>query len=436
MLDVDLAVTNALVVCADAAGTVHEGGQVLVRGGAIVHVGAPVEHSAARTLDAEGAPVLPGLVNAHTHLAMTLFRGLADDRDLEGFLAVLVPAEVAVLSPETVTAGTELALAECLLGGITTALDMYWFPEHALEVAQRAGFRLHAGPVFMQFDGPDHRPFGPRRRWAERWLADPPAGLGSAAWLNAHSTYLLTEDQLREIAEIAGATGARVNVHAAETAVELAQVAELHGGRTPVQVLADTGLLGPATVLAHGVHLGPADIEAVAASGASVAHNPASNLKLASGIAPVPELLDAGVTVALGTDGPASGNDLDLWLAMRLAAYTQKERLGARVLPAAQVVRLATAGGAAALGIDHLVGTLEVGKRADVVVLDAASPSLTPVFDGHSVLASAAGRGDVRHVVVDGRLVVEEHQCLTIDVARAAAEVRRLAPAVAAAVSS
>jgi 5-methylthioadenosine/S-adenosylhomocysteine deaminase len=434
---VDLAITHALVVCADEAGTVVDDGLVLVRGGELVHVGPAVPYEAARTLDAGGAPVLPGLVNAHTHLAMTLFRGLADDRDLDGFLAALVPAEVAVLSPDAVAAGTELAVAECLLGGITSALDMYWFPERALEVAAGAGLRLHAGPVFMQFDGPDNRPFGARRRWAERWLADPPPTLGSAAWLNAHSTYLLTEPQLREIAEVAETTRARVHVHAAETAAELRQVAELHGGRTPVEVLAHTGLLGPRTVLAHGVHLTGPDIELVAQAGASVAHNPASNLKLASGIAPVPELLAAGVTVALGTDGPASGNDLDLWLAMRLAAYTQKARTGdASVLPAGTMVRMATAAGARALGVDRQVGSLEVGRRADVVVLDSASPSLTPVYDASSALAGAAGRGDVRHVIVDGRLVVEDHRCLTVDVERAAARVRRLAPSVAAAVPS
>jgi 5-methylthioadenosine/S-adenosylhomocysteine deaminase len=183
------------------------------------------------------------------------------------------------------------------------------------------------------------------------------------------------------------------------------------------------------------VHLAGVDLALLAEAGAAVAHNPASNLKLASGIAPVAALLDAGVTVALGTDGPASGNDLDLWLAMRLAAYTQKAHLDdATVLPAQAVVRMATMGGARALGVDHLVGSLEAGKRADVVVLDADSPSLTPVYDPWSTLASAASRADVRHVVVEGRLVVEDRRCLSVDVAAAAGAVRALAPAVAAAV--
>jgi 5-methylthioadenosine/S-adenosylhomocysteine deaminase len=429
---VDLAITNATIVTVDALDTVVPDGTVLVHDGAISYVGLPISFQAARTIDAGGGIVLPGLVNAHTHLAMTLFRGLADDVDLAGFLGRLVPAEAAVLSPATVAVGTRLALAELLRGGTTTALDMYFFPEAAHEVAVAAGFRLHSGPVFVEYDGPDAMPFPDRVRWACA-LAPQPFGIGSACWLEPHSTYLLSQDQLREIKALADETGARVHIHAAETRTELDLVRERHG-RTPVQLLADVGLLGPRTVIAHGVHLDAADCALLAATGTSVTHCPASNQKLASGIAPVAELVEAGANVALGTDGAASANDLDVWFALRLAGYTQKVRHGAATLPAAALVRLATMGGARALGIDHLVGSVEVGKRADLVVLDGSSPSLTPVYDPVSALAYAAGRADVRWVVVDGRVVVDDRVLTTIDIEGAVAAARGVRTEVLAAI--
>jgi 5-methylthioadenosine/S-adenosylhomocysteine deaminase len=419
---VDLAITNATIVTVDALDRVVADGTVLVERGAISYVGLPVPFQAARTIDAGGGIVLPGLVNAHTHLAMTIFRGLADDVDLAGFLGRLVPAEAAVLSPATVAIGTRLALAELLRGGTTAALDMYFFPEAAHEVAGEAGFRLHSGPVLVEYDGPDAMPFPARMRWA-RGLVRQPFGIGSAGWLEPHSTYLLSVDQLREIRALAAETGARVHIHAAETRTELDLVRDRHG-RTPVQLLADVGLLGPRTVLAHGVHLDAADRALVADTGTSVTHCPASNQKLASGIAPIAELVEAGANVALGTDGAASANDLDVWFALRLAAYTQKVRHSAATLPAAMLVRLATMGGARALGIDHLVGSLEVGKRADLVVLDGSSPSLTPVYDPVSALAYAAGRADVRWVVVDGRVVVDDRVLTTIDLEATVAAAR------------
>ena len=203
---------------------------------------------------------------------------------------------------------------------------MYFFPEAARAVARTAGFDLRDGPVFVEAAGPDRRSFDARLTWAIDLLLATPA---DRRWVAPHSAYLLSEDQLRAVATVAAEHGARVHVHACETMAELAAVRARHG-RTPIEVLRDTGLLGPGTVLAHGVHLTPADIAVVAAAGATVSHCPASNQKLASGFAPIPELLAAGVPVALGTDGAASANDLDLWVAMRLAAYPLAARTGAR----------------------------------------------------------------------------------------------------------
>ena len=428
----ELVVTNATVVTMDDDRAVLPGADVSVDGGVITAVGPPAgDRSAAdRVIDAAGGLVLPGLVNAHTHLAMTMFRGLADDLDLDGFLGRLMPAEGTVLTEATVAAGTALAVAECLRAGITTALDMYFFPEAAGAVAAPTGFQLVTGPVFVGFPGADHRPFPRRVEWAEELLQATPPGHRHVC---PHSTYLLSEDQLRAVGELAARTDAGVHVHACETAAELEQVAGQHGGRTPIEVLRDTGLLGPGTVLAHGVHLSDEDLELIAAAGAAVAHCPASNLKLASGFARIPDLLRAGITVGLGTDGAASANDLDPWLAMRLAAYPQAALHGVGAVTAADVVAMATIDGARALGLAGTTGSIEVGKRADLVVLDAASPSLTPSYDAVATLAYAASRADVRWVVAGGQVAVDDRTLRTVDVDAAIGAVRDLVPHVLAA---
>ena len=427
----DLLVTNATVVTMDAARTVLAGADVEIAGGVIRAVGPPgAARPAVRVIDAGGGIVVPGLVNAHTHLAMTMFRGLADDLDLDGFLGRLLPAEGTILSASTVAAGTALAVAECLRAGITTAMDMYFFPEAASAVADTTGFQLLTGPVFVEFPGADGRPFPARMEWARSYLDDTPA---DRRFVCPHSTYLLSEEQLRAVGDLAAATGARVHVHACETSAELAQVAARHGGRSPIEVLHDTGLLGPGTVLAHGVHLSDADVERVATSGASVAHCPASNLKLSSGFARLPELRSSGITVGLGTDGAASANDLDLWLAMRLAAYVQSGLHGAGAVGAHEVLAMATIDGATALGVADRTGSIEVGKRADLVVLDARSPSLTPSYDPVSTAAYAAARADVRWVVAGGRVALDDGVVRAVDVDAATDEVRDLVPRIAAA---
>ena len=428
-----LAIVNATAILVDNDATVVRDATLIVADdGSIRAIGDhTIAHDASDVIDARGGIVMPGLVNAHTHLAMTLFRGLADDVTLEDFLARLMPAEFAVLSPEAVGAGTRLAALESLRGGITTALDMYYLPESIVEVAKSTRMRIHTGPTLLEFDGPERLAFDARLAWAKRWLERAQsAGDASSLWLGPHSTYLMGDDHLRRTAALAREHGARIHVHAAETRGEMQQVAQRHGGRSPIEVLRDTDLLERA-VLAHGVHLSDNDIDLVARANATVVHCPASNYKLASGFARIVDLVRAGVNVALGTDGPASGNDLDLWLAMRLAGYGQKNVANdPTVLPAHEIVRMATINGARALGIDHLVGSIEVGKRADVIVLDADSPSLTPAFDPHVAVAASAGRGDVLHVIINGDPVVRNRVALTIDAATTLADAARYAETV------
>lgn len=433
-----IAVVNAQIVTVDKQGSVIDDGSLVVGAdGAIRAIASgQLEHNAAEVIDARGAIVMPGLINSHTHLGMTLFRGLGDDMSLEDFLARLMPAEIKVLNYDAVHAGTELAALESLLGGITTSLDMYYLPDAALVVAKTSGMRIQTGPNFLESDGPEPLKFNDRLTWAEKWLEAPRDELGSTGWVAPHSTYLLGEDQLRTLAALAAKHEARIHVHAAETVGEMQLVANRHGGRTPIQVLNDTNLLRR-SVLAHGVHLSDEDIQLIAQNSATVVHCPASNYKLASGTARILDLHRAGVNVALGTDGPASGNDIDLWIAIRLAGYIQKTvAKNPAVLPALEIVRMATINGARALQLDHLIGSLEVGKRADLIVLDADSPSLTPNFNPHTTIATSVTRADVVHVLVDGKVVVRDRKCLTINHKSAVGAVKALGKQVLASVSN
>ncbi|MFJ9174740.1 amidohydrolase [Streptomyces sp. NPDC102360] len=426
---VDLLVHGGTVLTVDDASTVLDDGAVAVRDGAIVAVGPSDElrarHTATDTIDASGALVLPGLINTHTHLAMTLLRGTADDVTLQEFLARVVPAEARLLNPGAVASAVRVAVAESLRAGVTSALDMYWFHEAAEETARAAGWRLHTGPLFMDVpEPPDGRPYQERLEWARRYLAGRPAGTRPV--LFAHSTYTLSPEQLVECFALAREFGALIHLHAAENAAEVAGVEVAHGKR-PVELLESLGLLGPDVVLAHAVDLTGGEIAAIARAGASVAHCPVSNLKLGCGIAPVPRLLSAGVTVGLGTDGAVSSNTLDVLGAVRQAALVHKADGDPTAVGAEQAVRMATIEGARALGLGDELGSLEVGKRADLAVLDLNRPHLTPRHDPYAMLAYAAQASDVRDTVVDGRVLMRDRTLTTLDEGAVLADLEALA---------
>ena len=419
-MSIDLLVRGGDVLTVDEDSTVVRDGAVAVHEGRIVAVGAAGElaerYPARETIDAEGCLVLPGLVNAHTHLAMTLLRGRADDVTLQGFLERVLKWEAELLAPKNVAAAVRLAVAESVRAGVTSALDMYWFHEAAETAAREAGWRLHTGPTFMDVpEPPDGLAYEDRLAWARRDLeARGDARPGHRPVVFAHSAYTLSPAQLTEVFALAREFGALVHIHAAENATEVATV-EVKHGRRPVELLDSLGLLGPDVLLAHAVDLTGREIAALARTGTAVAHCPVSNLKLGCGIAPVPRLLGAGVTVGLGTDGAVSSNSLDVLGAVRQAALVHKAAGDPTAVGAEQAVRMATIEGARALGLGDQLGSLEAGKRADLIVVDLDAPHLRPPHDPWSTLAYAAHSADVRDTVVDGRVLMRGRELLTLD---------------------
>lgn len=429
---VDLVVTAATVVTVDERDRVLDDAAIAVRDGIIVAIGPADEvlgaTSPATRVDLPHHLLMPGLVNAHTHLSMTMFRGFTDDLDLADFLGRVVPAEVAVLDAPTVGTGTRAAALESVLGGVTAALDMYFFPEAGLAAAAELGMRVQSGPVVLDNEG--IHALGPDALIddAEDWLVGHPRRPGWRPVVSPHSVYTVSREGLIRAHALAERHDAVLHLHAAETVAEVEGCVASNGYR-PVELLGDLGLLGPSTVLAHGVHLTDDEIAALASSSTSVAHCPASNLKLASGVARVPDLLAAGVNVALGTDGAATSNDLDMFTAMRLAALVHKG-VGndPTVVTAHQVLRMATVGGARALGLDAELGSLQVGKLADLVALDLDRPHLQPVYDPVATIVYAAGRGDVTDVWIGGRPVVRDRSALAVDAHEVTAWLTALAP--------
>ncbi|MFD8514388.1 amidohydrolase [Streptomyces antimycoticus] len=428
--DVELLVHGGDVLSVDAAGTLVHNGAVATRDGVIVAVGPAAElrarFRADQEIDATGCLVLPGLINAHTHLAMNLLRGCADDLTLQEFLARVIPAETELMSPRAVAAAVRVAAAESIRAGVTTALDMFWYHEAAEEAARTAGWRLLTGPTFMDVPNPpDRRDYNGRPDWAHAYLTALRPAPGRRPVVFAHSAYTLSPGQLTDIAELARDHGALLHLHAAENAAETASVVAAHGKR-PVELLESLGLLGPDVLLAHAVDLTDGEIAALARTETAVVHCPLSNLKLGCGVARVPELLRAGVTVGLGTDGAVSSNTLDMLAVVRMAALVHKAGGDPTAVPARQAVRMATVESARALGLAGELGSLEPGKRADLVVLDMDRPHLVPRHHPWSMLAYAAAAADVRDTVVDGRVLMRDRRLLTIDEQAALDELRAL----------
>jgi len=381
-------------------------------------------------LDAEGGLVMPGLVNAHCHAAMTLLRGYADDKPLDAWLREDIwPAE-AELGAEDVRAGTELALVEMIRSGTTAFADMYFHVPEVADAVEEAGVRARLGHGVVTVGKDEEAAVDDNEESLEvaREFDGAADGRIRTAYM-PHSLTTVGEEYLREFVFQAREAGVPVHFHANETTDEVDPIVDEREMR-PLEYAADVGLLEDGDFLAHGVHTEETEIELLAESGASVVHCPASNMKLASGMAPVQAMREAGVTVALGTDGAASNNDLDVFDELRDAAMLGKLQTGAAdAVPAEAAVEMATAGGADALGFDS--GRIEEGANADLAVVDFSAPHLTPVHDHVSHLAYAATGQDVRHTVCDGDVLMRDREVLAFDEAAVRERAQQRAAAVA-----
>ncbi len=430
---IDLIVKGDYVVTMDAAGTVYEQGAIAVDEGLILAIGPAndieAEYSAKEVLQSDNRIVMPGLINGHSHAAMTLLRGVADDLALMDWLNnYIFPAEVEFVDPEFVRIGTELACWEMIRGGTTTFVDMYYFPDTIAEVVESCGMRALISATVIDQRSPDAenaddsitKGIGFIERWKDRNSRITPI-------FGPHANYTLDAEQLAATRKAALDLGVPVSIHVSESPFEL-QYSQDTYGMTSILLYESIDFFDVPTIAAHVVWPTPEEIAVLAARNVGVIHNPTSNMKIASGISPVTEMLAAGVRIGIGTDGAASNNDLDLWEEMRLASFLQKvDRMDPEVMSATTVLTMATRGGAIAAGLGDSVGSLEVGKRADIIQVAFEDVHHVPTYDVISHLVYVTDEQDVASVVVDGKLLMREREILTIDTERVAAEAKALA---------
>jgi 5-methylthioadenosine/S-adenosylhomocysteine deaminase len=427
---VDIVITHGTVLT--MAGPNIDDGAVVIDKGLIVATGKSGDiakrFTAGETIDALGMAILPGFVNAHTHAPMTLFRGIADDRDLMDWLQNFIfPAEAKNVDREFVKWGTRLAAAEMIASGTTTFTDMYYFESDIAAEAKKAGLRGVLGETMIDFPAPDNKTWDAAvvyvRDFVKRWSGDP---LITAA-LAPHAPYTVSRTHLEQVRALATELHAPILIHVAETKNEAAQIKDNTASLSPVAYLDSIGFLGQDVVAAHGIWLTPGDIATLAAKRVGVAHCPESNMMLASGVAPVVDLRRAGVSVGLGTDGPAgSNNNLDMVEEAASAARLQKITRGdPKALTARDVLEMATIGGARALGMEDRIGTLEAGKRADVIVINLQQPKTQPVYAVESAIVYAASGSAVVTTIVDGKVLMRNGKVLTVDVSAAVAKAKQ-----------
>jgi 5-methylthioadenosine/S-adenosylhomocysteine deaminase len=419
--NVDLIVSGGAVVTMNSARAVYPDGSVALRGDSIVAVGPRQEvesqYQSGVVIDAHGHLVLPGFVNGHTHAPMTLFRGLHDDVTLNDWLyKYIFPAEAKNVNEEFVRWGTRLAAAEQIRAGVTTFADMYYFEDAIAEETKAAGMRGVLGETFIDFPAPDNRSeaemLAYTERFLRRWQGDPLIRAAPAP----HSIYTCSKKTLQDAAALARKFHAPILIHLAEMKKEW-EDSQKANGMSPVAYLEKIGVLGPDVVAAHCIFVDQADRRLLSQKGVGCVHNPSSNMMLASGVAPVPAMRAAGIAVGLGTDGPAgSNNDLDLMEEIDLAAKLAKiSKMDPLALNAKSVVEMATIDGARAIHMEKEIGSLEVGKKADVVLIDIGKPHAVPMYDIYAQIAYSLKGSDVATVIIGGKVVMRSHLLLTVD---------------------
>ena len=431
----DILITDALIITCDGNHSIIENGVMAVNDGKITalersNTSAAKKLTAKKIIGANGNIVMPGLINMHCHAADSLFRGLVENLPLEEWLGRVWIAEKAILTPETTYLGSVLGLAENLLSGSTTVMDMFWYPDETVRAAKDLGMRISTGGIFFDLPGIGGRSQENYVSEAQNFYKSHSSDDSVIPAILPHGSYTVSPQNLSEAKSIADEHGMLFCTHAAETQAEQNDIKTRYNNSV-IRHLDKYKLLGETSVLAHCVHLDKTEISLLAQSKTNVVLNPMSNLKLGSGIAPVKEMYRAGINLTLGTDGAISGNDLDMWLAMRLTCGLAKGlNMEADALTAEQVLHMATISGAKALGKSDTLGSLEIGKNADFILLDINNSHSVPLFDPITHLVFGAGRSDVTDVFVSGKHVVENKKICGLDIEKIHAEVRQLAPSI------
>ena len=431
----DLLIKDALIVTCDGSHSIIENGVMSVSQGKIT----ALEQSdtrvaenlnAKKIVSANGNIVMPGLINMHCHAADSLFRGLVENLPLEEWLGRVWIAEKAILTPETTYLGSVLGLAENLLSGSTTVMDMFWYPDETVKAAKDLGMRVSTGGIFFDLPGIGGRSQEDYISEASNFYQNHSSDDSVIPAILPHGSYTVSPQNLSEAKSIADQYGILFCTHAAETQAEQNDIKARYDNSV-IRHLDKYKLLGETSVLAHCVHLDDTEISLLAQSKTNVVLNPMSNLKLGSGIAPVKAMHRAGINLTIGTDGAISGNDLDMWLAMRLTCGLAKGlNMEADALTAEQVLHMATISGAKALGKSDSLGSLEIGKNADFILVDINNSHSIPLFDPITHLVFGAGRSDVTDVFVSGKHVVENKKISGLDIEKIHEEVRQLAPSI------
>jgi len=429
---IDILITGGTLLTLSGRMDVIEDGAVGISGGKIRFACARADAPAStpvETIDATGCAVMPGLVNTHTHLPMTCFRGLADDLPLMEWLHEhMFPAEAKHVNREMIYRGALLGMAEMIRSGTTTCCDSYFYESHVVQAAVDAGVRIVAGQGFIDFSPPDADEIKKKAAAAEKFISKwQPLSPMVTPSLFCHSAYTCATQTLQTVKRVADEAGVPFMMHLAETKEEV-DIIESRYGLRPVHYLEKIGVLGGKSAAVHCVWLDDSEMDLLAASGTGVCHCPESNMKLASGIARIPELMKRGVAVGLGTDGCASNNDLDMLLEIDTMAKLHKvSTMNPTVMDAASALQIATTGGARVLGLQDLIGSVEPGKCADLIVVDMRKPHLTPLYHLYSQIVYACRGSDVRDVIIDGKVVMRNRILLTIDVQKAMDDVREIA---------
>ncbi len=417
---VDIIIRGGTVVAMDGTSRVIENGAVAVKGERIVAVGATSEivarYTASRTINAAGKVVMPGLINTHTHVPMVLFRGIADDLVLMEWLQKYIfPAEAKNVDEQFVRWGTRLGCLEMIQGGTTTFVDMYYYESAIAEETASAGMRAVLGETVLDFPAPDNKTWDAAIAYAEKFIAKWKGHALITPAIAPHAPYTVSTDHLKQTHSISERLGVPLITHIAEDQAEVKTIQERYGASS-VAYLDRIGLLDERVIAAHMVWPTSDDISTLAKRHVGVGHCPQSNMKLAAGAAPVPAMLKAGVAVGLGTDGAASNNDLNLWeeidSAAKLHKFTSKDPT---VINAREALEMATIGGARAIHLDKEIGSLDAGKRADLIIVDLESAHQTPVYNVYSELVYATKASDVETVIINGKVVMLNRRVLTID---------------------